>query len=106
MNHIVSVTLIPVVGRNVVLDKELFLDNFVDKAEDVLDRLPVGCAIEIVYDHIITDSNGNFQKSKHCRCIVKQNGRGNFVKTITTAPIESSITAWRYHALLKKKFSK
>lgn len=87
MNHIISVTLIPTHGVNVVLDKELFLDNFIDKSEEVLDKLPVGFAIEILYDHVSTYDDGSFKDIKSLQCIVKQTSRGIFNKAITNAPI-------------------
>lgn len=87
MYHLVSVTLIPVNGINVKLEKDIFLGNFIDKAEDVLDELPVGSAIEILYDHIITHSDGSFQKAIPMRCFVKQTSRGVFHKDIENAPL-------------------
>ena len=82
MDHVVSVTLIPVNGINVKLEKDIFLGNFIDKAEDVLDELPVGSAIEILYDHVVTHSDGSFQKVIPMRYFVKQTGRGVFYKNI------------------------
>ena len=87
MDHVVSVTLIPVNGINVKLEKDIFLGNFIDKAEDVLDELPVGSAIEILYDHVVTHSDGSFQKAIPMRCFVKQTGRGVFHKNIDNAPL-------------------
>jgi len=87
MDHVVSVTLIPVNGINVKLEKDIFLGNFIDKAEDVLDELPVGSAIEILYDHVVTHSDGSFQKAIPMRCFVKQTGRGVFHKDIENAPL-------------------
>ena len=106
MNHIVSVTLIPVAGSNVKLDKELFLGNFIDSAEEALDALPVGCAIEIVYDHIDTYSDGSFKKAQHLCCIVCQKERGIFTKNITTIPMSKSVTPGRYLFNLKRKYLK
>lgn len=93
MNHIISVTLIPAAGTNVVLDKELFLGDFIDKAEDTLDSLPVGCAIEILYDHVFTHEDGSFKGVKSLQCIVKQVGRGVFNKVITDAPLVTDMKA-------------
>ena len=87
MNHIISVTLIPVNGINVKLDKELFLDDFIDKAEEALDVLPVGSAIEILYDNVAINSDGSFKKVSPMQCVVKQTSRGVFNKYITNAPL-------------------
>lgn len=87
MDRVVLVTLIPVNGINVKLKKDIFLGNFIDKAEDVLDELPVGSAIEILYDHVVTHSDGSFQKAVPMRCFVKQTNRGIFNKEITSAPL-------------------
>lgn len=87
MYHIISITLIPVNGINVKLEIDPFLDNFINKAEDVLDNLPVGCAIEILYDNIITYSDGSFLKIIPVQCVVKQAKRGVFIKSITNAPL-------------------
>lgn len=87
MNHIVSATLIPVNGINVKLEKDIFLGNFIDKAEEALDNLPVGYAIEILYDHVVTHSDGSFQKAIPMRCFVKQTGRGVFHKDIENTPL-------------------
>lgn len=88
MNRIVSVTLIPANGINTKLDPKLFLvDDFIDKAEEVLDDLPVGCAIEILYDHVATYTDGSYKKAMPMRCFVKQTGRGVFHKNIDNAPL-------------------
>ena len=87
MNHIISVTLIPVHGVNVRLDKDIFLDNFIDKAEETLDSLPVGSAIEILYDHVQTYEDGSFKAVRYLQCVVKQVQRGVFHKVIVDAPI-------------------
>lgn len=87
MNHIISVTLIPVNGINVKLEIDPFLDNFINKAEDILDNLPVGYAIEILYDSIITHLDGSFLKVIPIQCVVKQTKRGVFIKNISKAPL-------------------
>lgn len=87
MYHLISVTLIPISGVNKLLEKDIFLGNFIDKAEEALDTLPVGCAIEILYDHAVTDSNGDIIKVKPMQCVVKQTSRGVFSKVITNAPL-------------------
>ena len=87
MNRIISVTLIPVSGINVKLDKGHFTGNFIDKSEEVLDDLPVGSAIEVIYDHVIPYSDGSFSKIKPMSCIIKQTSRGIFKKDITEAPL-------------------
>ena len=87
MRHVISVTLIPVNGVNVSLEKDIFLDNFVDKAEDVLDELPVGSAIEVLYDNIVTDSDGSVKKVLPACCLIKQTSRGIFKKSIIAAPL-------------------
>lgn len=86
MNHIISVTLIPLTGINVKLDTELFLGNYIDTAEEVLDTLPIGCGIEIMFDHISFYSDGNVKNVKHLRCFIKQSSRGIFVRTVETVP--------------------
>lgn len=87
MYHIVSATLVPLNGINVKLNKDLFIDNFIDKAEEILDDFPVGCSIEILYDNVITHSDGSFKSAQPLQCIVKQTSRGVFSKNITNAPL-------------------
>jgi len=107
MNHIVSVTFIPDHGTNVVLDKEPFLNDFIDKSEEVLDTHPVGCSIEVVYDHVVTDRDGNFVSVRTMRCVTRQKERGIFMKTIEMVNPEhvKSVSATRYRLYkLKKQF--
>lgn len=104
MDHIVSATLIPANGINVKLDHKLFIGNFIDKAEEALDSLPVGSAIEIIFDHITTLSDGTFKNIKHCRCLVKQSKRGEFSKSIESAPVEESIRPCLYKYKQKRRY--
>lgn len=105
MKHVISATLIPTNGINVKLSKDLFLENFIDTSEDILDRFPVGSAVEIIYDHFFYDDKGALQM-KHCRCIIKQSKRGVFNRSIENVQVEKNIRSCLYTYNQKRKFLK
>lgn len=110
MDNIVSVTLIPISGINVKLDSSRFSGNFVEISKNILNDLPVGSSIEVIYDHIFTDRDGIFKKIRTLNSVITQTKRGEFKHYVRRSPVITDMkSVYKRRTelkVLKNKFKK